>query len=167
MFNRRDLPECRHTVGSLVGSEVTVVSAASVCYPFLLVPPAKGPYTPPTRLSASNRRASCQFYRQADANDEAAKQRQATAKAWHRTDFSKRDSSAFVSFVRVVPQTFKSAWQLLYHTVAVERHFSHICHTRDPSIVTTSQPSSPHQLDPIKLQRDNMSINHSVGHWGF
>lgn len=50
MFNRRDLPECRHAVGSLVGSEVTVVSAASVCYPFLLVPPAKGPYAPPTSI---------------------------------------------------------------------------------------------------------------------
>lgn len=53
------------------------------------------------------------------------------------------------------------------HTAAVERHFSHICQTRDPSIVATSQPSNPHQLDPIKLQRDNMSINRSAGYWSF
>lgn len=107
MFNRRDLPECRHTVGSLVGSEVTVVSAASVCYPFLLVPPAKGPYTPPTRLSASNRRASCQFYRQADANDEAAKQRQATAKAWHKDRLFKKGHFCFCFICKSRPTNFQ------------------------------------------------------------
>lgn len=135
MFNRRDLPECRHAVGSLVGSEVTVVSAASVCYSFLLVPPAKGPCTPPTSIGWQRRTAV------------------------HPVSFTGRPT-------RSMKRRFcLAAWHLLYRTVAVERHFSHICHTRDPSAVAASQPTDPHQLDQIKLQRDNMSINQRVGYW--
>lgn len=37
MFVRHVLHECRHGIGSLVGSEVTVVSTACQYYPFLLV----------------------------------------------------------------------------------------------------------------------------------
>lgn len=37
MLYRHVVHECRHAVGSLVGSEVTVVSSACPCYSFLLV----------------------------------------------------------------------------------------------------------------------------------
>lgn len=65
MFYRHVLHECRHAVGSLVGSEVTVVSTACPCYPFLLVPvQGANSATHEHRLSRSERRTFwfCRFY---------------------------------------------------------------------------------------------------------
>lgn len=88
MYNRRDLPECRHVVGSLVGSEVTVVNAASACYPFLLVAFQRAKCaTHEHWLSTSNRHKVCQFYnRRADVK--RMRQRESNVHLQRLTGFS-------------------------------------------------------------------------------
>lgn len=80
--------------------------------------------------------------------------------------FPKRDHFCFFGFIfkSLASRLGNSALQLLYHTELRLSGISHISVTLgDPSTTTASQTTSPHQLDPIKLQPDNMSVNHRGG----
>lgn len=103
MFNRRDLPGCRHAVGSLVGSEVAVVSAASVCDPSLPVPPAKGPYAPPTSLGCQ-RLTGVHPVSFTGGLVQTVKQQ---IRGERQVKPDQRDISDFVLLVRVSPQTLQ------------------------------------------------------------
>lgn len=128
MFNRRNLPECRHTVGFLVGSEVTVVSAASVCYPFLLVPPSKGPYTPPTSIGyqrltgvhpVSFTGGLMQMMKQQNSGEWQPNL------VWDLC-VSPLFKKGYFCFCFICKSLCNSAWQLLYHTLLRLSDISHI-----------------------------------------